>query len=209
MRKARDNEALVRSIQGWLRTRGHDIAVDGWAGRRTRSALREAMKAEGLASPAAEPLWPAPDEGALTDFYGPPGPAEQVYIEPAYPMVLSYDPDTPLRRIQCHRLVADSLRGVLEDLLSNMGMDWIRRHNLHEFGGAYFFRPMRRDPERMSTHAWGIAIDLASRENGLTTPWPDVAPMPIEAVEAFEARGWTSLARRIGRDAMHFQATSW
>ena len=25
----------------------------------------------------------------------------------------------------------------------------------------------------------------------------------------FEAQGWTSLGRTIGRDAMHFQATSW
>lgn len=202
------NEALVRDVQRWLKTRGHQLEVDGWAGPRTRAAIREAMRAYGLPAPEAEPLWPSPDEIALMDFYGPPGGSEQVYIKPPYPMVLAWDPDTKLSRIQCHRLVADSLREVLTEIYDVMGMDWILAHHLNEFAGCYTYRKMRGS-DRWSTHAWGIAIDLASRQNGLWTSWPKSAEMPEEAIEIFEGHGWTSLGKVLGRDAMHFQATSW
>ncbi len=208
MGKVEDNEALVRSIQSWLRSRGHELRVDGWGGRRTRQVMREAMDAYGLPAPDADPRWPAPDESALRAFYGDPGLSQQVYIEPPYPMVLAWDPDTELSKIRCHRLVADSLAAILSEILAERGLDWIQRHHLHEFAGCYNYRTMRGG-SRWSTHAWGVAIDLASRQNGLHTPWPGQASMPVEVVEIFEAHGWTSLGRVIGRDAMHFQATSW
>jgi hypothetical protein len=59
-----------------------------------------------------------------------------------------------------------------------------------------------------SRHAWGIAIDLDPDRNGLHAPWPISATMPEPVIRIFEKHGWKSYARSLGRDAMHFQATT-
>ena len=64
-----------------------------------------------------------------------------------------------------------------------------------------------RGGSRISTHAWGIAIDLAPNWNGNLMPWPTVATMPLEIMEIFAREGWLSAGAFWGRDAMHFQAT--
>ena len=58
-----------------------------------------------------------------------------------------------------------------------------------------------------SLHARGAAIDLDPGTNGLHTPWPTRATMPLEVMECFAREGWLAAGAFWGRDAMHFQAT--
>lgn len=212
--EARDaaNLAFVEDVQAVLVSRGRLAKVDRWAGDDTRAALGLELGADLTRRPPAPrpppERWPGRSEAEIRAVFGPPGESQQVRIDSPYPMVIAWDLGTPLRKITCHRLVAESLAGVLEALRDKYGMEWITDHGLHLYGGCYNFRKMRGGAS-WSTHAWGIAIDLDPARNGLRTPWPAKAAMPVEAIELFEAAGWTSLARVIGRDAMHFQATGW
>ena len=150
---------------------------------------------------------PFPSWKEIHSFYGDLDQAAdaQVYIEPPYPMVLAWDVNAQIHRIRCHTKVAPSLTLALEEIGSAFGEGARRRLQLDRFGGVYNRRRMRGG-DRWSSHAWGIAIDLAPTLNGLNTPWPSVGSMPSVVVEIFESLGWTSGARAVGRDAMHFQA---
>lgn len=213
MTRAADNERLAGDLQQHLVDLGEDLSIDRWAGPRTRAAAKRLLGLPWTAPRATPPVlpgqWPARDEASLSAYYGPPGSGRQTYIRLPYPMRLAWDPDTRVHRAQCHELVAPSLAGVLEAIRDNYGYDGLVDAGLDLFGGIYNLRPMRDRSSAWSTHAWGIAIDLDPLHNGLKTPWPSKARMPERVIEIFEAAGWTSLARVIGRDAMHFQATTW
>lgn len=226
---------FATDVQRWLEREGFDLGpsgVDGHPGRATRAAFEEAvishgfgsaLKAPGPPSPAHDPgtlgvdepnatpglsNWPSANPGALHAFYGPPG-TGQVTVPLPYPMRLAWDPDTQTQRITCHSKVASSLQECLAGILEHYGsLAGVRAARMDLLGGAYNLRKMRGGTN-WSLHAYGAAIDLDPLHNGLKTPWPTKATMPEEVIEIFEKRGWTSLARVIGRDAMHFQATNW
>jgi hypothetical protein len=153
--------------------------------------------------------FPNEDYTSMVNYYGSPGSESNlVRFKMPYPMRL-YSRNAPANMTshRCHRKVKDSLERVLKDLLETYGIDWIVEHGLDVFGGIYNNRSKRGGTSK-SKHAWGVAIDLNPAENGLHTPWPSKATMPIEAIETFENHGWKSLGRLIGRDAMHFEATT-
>ena len=70
------------------------------------------------------------------------------------------------------------------------------------FDGAYNFRAKRGRKGKLSTHCWGIAVDLNRRTNKLGTP----GNMPWEIIEAFEGIGFRWGGRWRRKDGMHFQA---
>ncbi len=213
MTKAADNEALVRKTQAELRAKGFYLGrVDGHAGPKTREAIRAVMRAYGFVNP---PLpadehklrWPGTSDVEMQEFYGQPGDrSETVTITPPYPMVLAWDPSTPLSRIRCHRLIAEPLEFVLVGI-RELGEEFIKQHELDEYGGCWYPRKMRNGT-RWSTHAYGASIDLSPRRNGLHVRRPQ-ATMPDEVLDLFEAQGATCLGRAIGRDYMHAQFTQW
>lgn len=199
-----ENASAIRRVQSAL-----GLTVDGWPGDLTWSAIEKKI---GLSAPsiaATASPWPNEDYASMVDFYGYPGDeGDLVRFAMPYPMRL-YTRQAPptLNSHRCHRKVKDSLEAVLEDLLGTFGLAWITEHGLDVFGGVYNNRS-KRGGRSTSKHAWGVAIDLNPSENGLHTPWPKRATMPVGAIETFEKHGWKSLARVIGRDAMHFEATS-
>lgn len=216
MSQAADNDRFVTEVQRWLRSRGRFPGkVDGWAGPETVTAFRIATNTE-MPSPSLPPAplrqagtgWPAKDEESLIRFFGAPG-TNQVPLELPYTMRLAWDLDVTVNRTTCHALVRDSLRTVLEGILSHYGsLAEVRSARMDLLGGVYSFRKMR-DRNAWSVHAFGAAIDLDTVQNGLNTAWPGKATMPEAVIAIFARHGWTSLARAIGRDAMHFQATTW
>lgn len=149
--------------------------------------------------------------------------ANIVRVIPPYPMVLAWAPKIPVSAITCHRLAADELRSILSDIYNRarlavkreVGFDkptefydtetlrYLQNHGLHLYGGGFNFR-YKRGGRSLSTHSWGIAIDLDPARNGMGNA---NFAMPPFAVEAFEERGWLWGGRWKGRgvDAMHFQ----
>ena len=198
-----ENISAIKRIQSKL-----GLNPDGWPGDLTWTKIGRALGVEPLQDlkPSG---FPNEDYASMLDYYGRPGDESQlVRFRMPYSMRL-YTRNAPatLSSHRCHRKVRDSLEGVLDHLLITYGLDWITENGLDVFGGVYNHRK-KRSGRSLSKHSWGVAIDLNPAENALNTPWPSKATMPIEAVEAFEQFGWKSLGRLIGRDAMHFEATS-
>lgn len=233
MSREADNERFARIVQRWLRDgRGRDeVAVDGWAGTKTRRAWSIET---GFVDTEAQPgPRPDPDDRALRSFFGAPGDESNlVMLELPYPMRLAWQLSTTVTRARCHKLVADPLRAALEGVREyHGGDDELREAGMDRFGGIYNYRRQRGHElgRPWSLHAWGAAVDIDPLRNQLHMPWPHADPaiyeaaverwrtkvggevvdakMPPEIVEIFEQVGWKSGGRAWGRDAMHFQWT--
>jgi hypothetical protein len=126
-----------------------------------------------------------------------------------YPMRLSWDTDTTIRKFRCHRTVRPSLETILEEIWNHYDQDLVklRESRMDLFGGCYNFRRMRGGA-RLSMHSWGIAIDLDPDKNPLGKPYkPNSGMMPMHVVNIFERHGWTWGGRWGNRaDCQHFQA---
>lgn len=99
---------------------------------------------------------PSDNVAALVDFYGPYGIKDQrepdlVWFTFPYPMRL-YDTKQVLSRHRCHRKVKESLEAVLETARDELGLDFIKEHNLDTYYGVYNPRPMRGNSNSISRH---------------------------------------------------------
>lgn len=134
-------------------------------------------------------------------FFGEPGDEANLVNLDVVDLDIRYA-GNPVKSIRCHRLVASSLRRVLERISAGPHASLLRN-----YAGAYNNRQIRGGASK-SLHAWGAAIDIDPATNTLRRRWPDSATMPIEVMEAFAAEGWLSAGAFWGYDAMHFQATA-
>jgi len=114
-----------------------------------------------------------------------------------FPMVLCWDHSTQVSKIACHKKMADVFSHVFEQVRAN-GLE----ARVRSFGGCFAFRP-KRTGNKLSTHCWGIAIDLNPETNGLGTE----GDMDPAVVEIFRQAGfkWGGDWEASGRDPMHFQ----
>lgn len=124
-----------------------------------------------------------------------------------YPMKLAWDTSKTVTRVTCHKLIADNLLGVFNDLLAHYGLEKIQELGIDLFGGIYNCRPMRGGTN-FSKHAWAIAIDLdparnTLRETSKTARFarPEYKPM----IDIFYKHGFLSLGREKNYDWMHFE----
>lgn len=108
--------------------------------------------------------------------------------------------DVLVKTIRGHKRIVDVVVAALMECLANgVAPDRIA------YGGMYSFRAKRSSP-KLSTHAWGIAIDLDPARNPMGKPWDGgAAMMPAAAVKAFEERGFVWGGRWDQPDCMHFQ----
>lgn len=149
-------------------------------------------------------------QAELIEKYGTPnktGKGYLVWLDLPYPMYLNWQSKTYVRRIQCHKLVADSLKAIFEDILCLYGLDEVKRLQLDDYGGCFNYRLMRGGT-KLSVHSWGCAIDLDPDRNLLhetakTARFarPEYKPM----IDIFYKHGWESLGREKNYDYMHFQ----
>lgn len=114
----------------------------------------------------------------------------------------AYREGVTVGRIRAHRLVIDELMGLLEQAVAT-GVPLERI----AFGGVYAWRAMRASPH-LSTHTWGIAIDLDPVANPMGQPHRADTGMPLAVVDVFERAGWMWGGRWTRPDPMHFQRAS-
>jgi len=114
-----------------------------------------------------------------------------------FPLSLSWDVGTRVNQMTCHKRMAEVFREVFQRVQAEGIEDKIRT-----FGGCFSFRPQRA-ASKLSTHAWGIAIDLNPGSNAQGT----AGDMDAGVVELFRAAGfeWGGEWEGKRRDAMHFQ----
>lgn len=130
-------------------------------------------------------------------------------VSTPFPLRLSWETQTTVRRIRCHRGVAPDLTRILDEILQlyKGDLEAIKAARMDLYGGCYEFR-RARGLAQLSMHSYGVAIDLDPERNGLGVKWEKgKGMMPEEVIEIFEAHGWTWGGRWKTRpDPMHFQA---
>lgn len=124
-----------------------------------------------------------------------------------YSMVLAWDSQVSISRFACHKMVKDEMEYIFNETLRVYGLDRIYDLNLDKFGGCYNYRKMRGGTQ-LSMHSWGIAVDLAPKQNRLK--WgAEKAHLARPEYSRFwdivESTGATSLGRQLDYDWMHFQ----
>lgn len=107
----------------------------------------------------------------------------------------------PVRTITCHQLVRPSLERILRHVRDAGPEAWA---SLSPYGGCYCWR-VQRGGDVLSTHCWGIAIDLGTSRNPRGQGRADFHPAVIEA---FDYEGWRHGLHFPTPDPMHFQAVA-
>lgn len=145
--------------------------------------------------------------------YGKPNKTGKGYlttINLPYPMFLNWSTSERINSMQCHKLIADRLLAVFTGILSDYGIEEIKRLQLDDFGGCFNYRLMRGGTA-LSRHSWGIAIDLDPDRNLLkeTSKTARFARPEYKAmIDIFYKHGFKSLGREENRDWMHFEIGS-
>lgn len=190
-----------------------DAAYDLMAGNMDRNWRdnRDAEPVEPAPGRIIQPvrnIWPKQETTALSNFYGPPCSVSMSRIEIPWTMKLAWDKKTRIQTISVHEKCAESLSRIFQDVSNTYSTREINEYGLNLFGGSYNCRKMRGSG-RMSTHAWGIALDFDPERNQLR--WdankaflarPELEPF----WQIWEREGWTSLGREKNYDWMHVQA---
>jgi len=130
-----------------------------------------------------------------------------VSVKVPYPMRLAWDKDTKVTKIRCHKMVADKLQSIFNDILEHYGYDEIQKLGIDLYAGCFNFRKMRGGSD-YSRHSWGVAIDLDPERNLLKETSrtarfarPEYKPM----IDIFYRHGFVSLGREKNYDWMHFE----
>jgi D-alanyl-D-alanine carboxypeptidase-like protein len=114
-----------------------------------------------------------------------------------FPLTISWDHSQKVTVISCHRLLASAFTNVF-DRIQSAGL----QNKITSFGGCFSFRPQRTGT-KLSTHAWGIAIDL----NPETNQQGGAGNMDPAVIATFRDAGFEWGGDWMGktRDPMHFQ----
>jgi len=104
-----------------------------------------------------------------------------------------------LGEVTCHRRIIPLVRGALRELVRRGLEDLV---DPSQYGGCYSARFIGRDPgSGLSTHAWGVSIDINVADNPLGAE-PVLDP---RVVRTFERWGFVWGGRFIRPDGHHFQ----
>lgn len=202
--------------------------VDGWLGTNTRNAASLYIRSiEGLQVFNVwddDPIdvnpngWPSDKTAELNNYFGRPRPdncteieSRLVRVDSPWSMPLDWNLSQSRSFFRVHELVAPSLERVLTSIEVNYSTAEVVRLGLNRFSGDYVCRKITGG-SRMSTHAYGIAIDFYGSKNQLRRTTHDTPPPTLAHTdcnlfwEAFENEGWYSLGRSQNYDWMHVQA---
>ena len=110
---------------------------------------------------------------------------------------LDWDPSKSVRTLYCHKKLIDIFLEVFTTIEREGLKDEIQR-----YGGCFEFRK-KRGSTKLSTHSWGIAVDINPHTNAMGTP----GNMHPGVVEIFREAGFKWGGDWTGRfqDPMHFQ----
>ncbi|MGH9516344.1 MAG: M15 family metallopeptidase [Terriglobales bacterium] len=114
-----------------------------------------------------------------------------------FPLIISWDRSQRVTAITCHKLLTTAFVSVF-DRIQSSGL----QNKITSFGGCFSFRPQRTGT-KLSTHAWGIAIDLNPETNQQGT----AGDMDPALIAIFREAGfkWGGDWQGQTRDPMHFQ----
>lgn len=152
--------------------------------------------------------WPLQND--LDSFYGAAGGDQctRGKVNLPFEMKLDWDREKTITRFSCHELVADSLEKIFNKINSAYSPHSINAYGFNIFGGCYNYRKMRGG-SKLSTHSWGIAVDIDPSRNKLR--WgSDKAFLAKDVCDEYwriwHSENWVSLGHEFDYDWMHVQA---
>ena len=121
----------------------------------------------------------------------------QTRVSLPFPLRLAWDPSRAITQMTCHRSMASAFTDVFARI-QEVGL----QGSVTSFGGCFAFRPQRTG-SKLSSHCWGIAVDLNSESNAQGS----YGNMPAGVIEIFRSAGfeWGGEWQGRTRDPMHFQ----
>ena len=122
-----------------------------------------------------------------------------VLLEVPRPHLLNTTTGKHTSRIYINEYVAPALMHAFKNVL-----DRGQRFKLKSFDGCLNIRPIRGSTT-LSTHAYGLAIDINAKGNGLGET-PAIDP---DLVKCFTDAGWIWGGTFKRKDGMHFQIAAW
>lgn len=158
--------------------------------------------------------YPHDDTSSMVAFYGDPRTGNAAWQKKNFvpvksPWQMYYRDDKgvdhPVGAIEFHRRCAEALQLSLQQIWDKYrDIGEIHRLGMHNFSGAYNFRPIRGS-SRLSTHAFGAGIDFDGAKNPLSYDQRFKYPL-AEVAPIFKANGayWGGDFKH-RRDGMHFQ----
>lgn len=108
---------------------------------------------------------------------------------------LSWDMSIPVLTVSLHRHVAPFFLMAVNEIY-----DLDLWPSMISWGGGFNFRE-QRGGSKLSTHSWGIAFDIATKEN----PLGSKGTLNPDIIAVFEKYGWFWGGRFHRPDPMHFQ----
>jgi hypothetical protein len=114
-----------------------------------------------------------------------------------FPIPLCWDLSKTVNRIYCHKKIVPAVDNVF-NTIHNEGLDG----KIRSYGGCFNFRS-KRTGSKLSTHCWGIALDINPETNAMGTP----GDMDDRVIDIFKLFGFSWGGDWAGRskDPMHFQ----
>lgn len=143
--------------------------------------------------------------------YGQPGDLKNIVtINLPFPLryVVSATKFVVVKKMQCHKLIANDLISVYKEILAFYGIDKIVSLGIDKYGGCLNVRLMRGSKNRWSRHSWGIAVDhdplrnlLHETKKTARFARPEYKPM----IEIWYKYGFFNLGVEKDYDWMHFE----
>jgi hypothetical protein len=114
-----------------------------------------------------------------------------------FALPLSWDMNTRVQKITCHEMLVSTFERVFQQIQDEGLQDTVQ-----SYGGCFMYRPQRTG-SKLSTHAWGIAIDLNTNTNQQGTD----GDMDPRLVKVFTDAGfeWGGSWEGRVKDPMHMQ----
>jgi hypothetical protein len=103
---------------------------------------------------------------------------------------------------RCHKAIAERLEAALQEIYDTLGREQFEKEGWNIYGGCFNYR-VKRGGSSLSTHSWGIAIDVNPGKNAFQSR---TTTFSAEAIDIMEKHGFLSGGRAWGKDWMHFQA---
>lgn len=171
-------------------------------------------------------IFPKSDAQSLTNFYGQPWKiiSDGVILDPYFESANITRIDAPydmwmgeskITKIAINKKCSESLFRILTKIKNDISKSERKIFGLDQYGGGFNFRPIRGvngklTINKLSTHSYGAAIDLAPHLNPLGAFYqPEKLMIPHQIISIFKNEGWSWGGDFKSRpDCMHFQATS-
>lgn len=159
-------------------------------------------------------IFPKEDEVALDGFFGNPrGKNGKVSISwfrdnivkwtPPYPFFYS-DGKQLLKHLLVHKKCLPYFQAAFLGVLHHFGHQEIEEKRLNICGGTFNYRLMRGS-HKLSTHGYGIAIDMDPQHNPYHHTWKEEGGIDKAFINILETHGFYWRGHNGDIDPMHFQ----